>query len=262
MVWSEVLVNKLFFFLLLCLLCLASLSHVFAQSDVSSGIATYIPLKVSAQEGDIIRLTQGGYDLSRSPYEPTIFGIVTENPSVSFESSSIPDAKPVTSTGKVYVRVSTINGPIRKGDLITASSIPGVGQKATDQGYVIGTAQEDYTTSDKKAIGKVLVILNISFNTGVGGVQKNLLSTFQTALQAPYLSPLNALRYLFAAVLIIASFFTAVSFFGRVSALGVEAIGRNPLASKSILLSVFFHVVLGGLIVIVGVGVAYFMLVY
>ncbi|MEK7605623.1 MAG: hypothetical protein AAB478_03830 [Patescibacteria group bacterium] len=232
-----------------------------AQEAISSGIATYIPLKGPVQEGDIIRLTKNGYDLTRSSYEASVFGVVAENPSVSFENTALPNTKPVISTGKVHVRVSTINGVIKRGDLITASSIPGVGQKATSDGYVIGTAIQDYTAKDSKAIGKILVVLNISFNAESGGVKQNLFSTFQTALTAPYLSPLNALRYLFAAALIIASFFIAVTFFGKISSLGIEAIGRNPLAGKLILLSVVFHVILAALIILVGVGVAYFMLV-
>jgi len=235
-------------------------SSAFAQEAISSGIATYIPISANTQEGDIIRLTKNGYDLTRSAYEPSTFGIVAENPSVSFENTSIKNTKPVISTGKVYVRVSTINGSIKKGDLITASSIPGVGQKATDDGYVIGTALQDYTPKDSKAIGKVLVVLNISFNAGSGGTKGNLLSTFSHALNAPYLAPLSALRYLFAAILIIASFFVAVNFFGKVSMLGIEAIGRNPLASKFILLSVIFHVILAAGIILVGIGVSYFML--
>lgn len=232
-----------------------------AQDAISSGIATYISIKATVQGGDIIRLTKDGYDLTRSAYETSVFGVVAENPSVSFEDTSVKDTRPVISTGKVYVRVSTLNGPIKRGDLITASSIPGVGQKATSDGYVIGTALQDYSAKDSKTIGKVLVVLNISFNAGSGGVKQNLLSTFQNALTAPYLSPLNTLRYLFAALLVIASFFVAVTFFGKVSSLGIEAIGRNPLASRMILLSVVFHVILAALIIFVGVGVAYLVLV-
>ena len=55
-----------------------------AQEAISSGIATYIPISTQVHEGDIIRLTKKGYDLTRSSYEPSIFGVVAENPSVSF----------------------------------------------------------------------------------------------------------------------------------------------------------------------------------
>lgn len=253
-------IGSLMLFLML-FLTLHSPSSVLAQEAISSGIATYIPIKANAQEGDIISLTKEGYDLARTPYEASIFGVIAENPSVSFENSDLKGSKPVISTGKVYVRVSGVNGPIKKGDLITASTIPGVGQKATQEGYVIGTALQDFQPQDKNQIGKILVVLNISFNPGSGGVKTNLLASFQQALTAPYLSPLNTLRYALAAILVITSFVIAVGFFGKVSTVGVEAIGRNPLASKLILLSVVFHLLLAAGIILIGVAIAYLVLV-
>ena len=41
-----------------------------------------------------------------------------ENPAVSFESTEISNGKPVLSTGKAYVKVTTLNGPIKEGDFI------------------------------------------------------------------------------------------------------------------------------------------------
>jgi len=245
----------------LALIMLAS--PAFAQSnDTSSGIATYIPIAGETHPGDIVDLSKNGYKLSSTPYDPSVFGVIAENPSVSFENTNLKGTQPVISTGKVYVRVTTVNGPIHKGDLISASKTPGVGQKATQDGYVIGTALQDYTASDPKAIGRVLVVLNITFNASSGQSNKNLLSTFQNALDAPYLSPLNALRYVLAGIMIVISFVIAVSFFGKVSRLGVEAIGRNPLAGRMILMSVVLHLILAASIILVGVGIAYFVLAY
>lgn len=42
--------------------------------------------------------------------------------------------------GRLPVKVSTKNGDIAPGDLITTSDIPGIGMKATDPGRVIGKA--------------------------------------------------------------------------------------------------------------------------
>lgn len=247
---------------------LASLALIFVTpanaqtSEVSSGIATYIQIAGKTQAGDIVDLSNTGYKLASTPYDPSVFGVIAENPSVSFENTNIKDTKPVISTGKVYVLVTTSNGPIHKGDLISASTTPGVGQKATQDGYVLGTAVQDYTASDKKATGRILVVLNITFNATSGQVKQNLLSSFQNALTAPYLSPLNALRYALAAIMVIVSFIIAVSFFGKVSRLGVEAIGRNPLAGRLILLTVILHLILAAGIIMVGLGIAYFVLVF
>lgn len=237
-------------------------SPAFAQDTISSGIATYVPIQGNAQPGDIIKLSQNGYEVTKTAYDPSVFGVVVKNPSVSLENTSQPNTFPLISSGKVYVRVSTINGQIKKGDVITSSSIPGVGQKSTNQGYVIGTALQDYAASNQNEIGSILIVLSINFSPGQGnGTPDNLLSSLKQALSAPYLSPLNALRYALAIILLIVSFIVGVSFFGKVSSLGVEAIGRNPLASKTILLGIVFHIFLAGVIIITGLVLAYFILI-
>jgi hypothetical protein len=54
---------------------------------------------------------------------------------------------PVALRGRVPIKLSTENGPIKKGDSLTLSSIPGVAMKATDGGTVVGTALEDFNDS-------------------------------------------------------------------------------------------------------------------
>jgi F0F1-type ATP synthase membrane subunit c/vacuolar-type H+-ATPase subunit K len=230
--------------------------------QVSSGIATYVQINdTNIKEGDLIRLTPNGYKKTTNAYDSSVFGVVTDNPSVSFENTSLTNAKPVISSGKVYVNVTAHNGPIKKGDVLTSSSVAGYAQKATDNGYVIGTAAEDFNASNNKATGKILVILNFTYNTSIASKSNNIFKLFTIAADAPYLSPLNALRYVFAAIMVILSFIIAVYFFGRVSATGVEAIGRNPLASKMIMLSVIFNLLLSGVIIGLGVAVGYIILV-
>lgn len=236
-------------------------AHTYAQ-NVSSGIATYIQISdKSAKPGDIVKLTNNGYSLSRIPYDPTVFGVIVDNPSVSFESTNAVDAVPVISSGKVYVDVSTINGQVKQGDLLTTSSTPGVAQKASENGYIIGTALNSYSASSPTKIGKILVVLDIGHNASSTNVVGNLFSNFQSALQAPYVSPLSALRYFFAAGLVILSFIVAVGYFGKVSNTGVEAIGRNPLAGKLILFSVVLHLLLALGIISVGVFISYLILI-
>lgn len=237
-----------------------------AQESASSGIATYIVVKGTTHPGDIVTLTKNGYELSATPYDPSVFGIIVENPSVSFENTTLKDGQPVISSGKAYVRITTANGAIKKGDPITTSNIPGVGQKATQDGFVIGTALQDYSSKDQKKIGKILIILNISYNgsqngTLSGGSRGNLLQSISQAASAPYLTPLSALRYVLAGILVITSFIIALIFFGKISSTGVEAIGRNPMAGRLILISVIFHIFLATLIILAGVGIAYLLLV-
>lgn len=232
------------------------------SAQISSGIATSVQINDSnVKEGDLIRLTPSGYKKTTNAYDASIFGVVTDNPSVSFENKSITNAKSVISSGKVYVNVSAHNGPIKKGDVLTTSPIVGYAQKATENGYVIGTAAEDFNANKNSDTGKILVVLNITYNSSVAPKTNNIFKLFTIASDAPYLSPLNTLRYVFAGAMVILSFIIAVYFFGRVSSSGVEAIGRNPLASRMIMLSVVMNLILAGFIIGIGIAVGYIILV-
>lgn len=233
-----------------------------SAAQISSGIATSIQIiDKDVKEGDIIKTTPKGYRKTTTAYDSAVYGVVTDNPSVSFENTSLSNGKPVISRGKVYVNVTGHNGPIVIGDPLTTSPISGKAQKASENGYIIGTAAESFPAKKNSDQGKILVVLNISYNSTLTPKTNNIFKLFSLAADAPYLSPLNALRYVFAALMVLFSFFIAVYFFGRVSTTGVEAIGRNPLAGKMILLSVVFNLSLAGLIVLVGIGVGYIILV-
>jgi hypothetical protein len=67
----------------------------------------------------------------------------------------------VALTGRVYCLVDAVNGPIRPGDLLTTSNIPGHAMKATDrhraEGAIIGKAM----TALKSGRGFVLVLVTL-----------------------------------------------------------------------------------------------------
>ena len=212
-------------------------------------------------DGSIISLTEGKYRLSSIPYDPSVFGVVTYNPSAFFDDSSDVTKRPVVAYGKAKVRVSSVNGVIKAGDLVTTSEIKGVGQKATENGYVIGVALEDYDVQDPKKEGTIYVTLHLNFGMLSTTVRENLVSSLRKGAIAPFSSPLNAFRYLVAALIAILSFVGGFWFFGRVSSRGVEAIGRNPLARRFILLSVLLNVALTVSVMLLGVALAYIILV-
>lgn len=226
---------------------------------VSSGVATMITInEKDISEGDIITFTDEGYKKSAIAYDSHVYGVVTQNPQVVLESTDSKNAHAVISLGKVYVKVSNTNGNISTGDLLTTSKIPGVAQKSDQSGYVLGTAMESY--SDSKP-GLILVVLNIGFNTRATTISNNLIQQLKLALSSPEVSPVNALRYLLAVAIVIIAFVFGIAFFGKVSASGVEAIGRNPLASRLIMLSMLFHLSLALVIILVGIAIAYLVLI-
>ncbi len=249
-----------FIFLAFTFFGFSLLCKVFAQ-DVSLGTATSLPIKGTVHDGDIISSFNNSYTPTNTAYDPLMVGIVSLNPAVLLYDRNDKNSKPVISTGKAYVRVDTGNGPIHVGDLITSSQTPGVGQKATENGYVIGTSEEDYTPSNPHKIGTVLVSINPHFGQLSNNLVHNLFNSLRFGISSAFISPLGALRYFVSAFIALVSFLIGFLFFGRVSRSGVESIGRNPLAGKLIIFSVILNVILTLAIMVFGVAIAYLILV-
>lgn len=230
-------------------------------SAASEGLAIPIPIaEKNIREGDIITAISQGYKLTTYAYDPSIYGVVTQNPAIFLKES--PGAGVfVISSGKTLVRVSTQNGSIKKNDFITSSKIPGVGQKADVNGFVLGMALENYNNPNHNAIGEILVSINPHYNAIFITTRTNLIESIKIVAGSPLLSPLTTLRYLLAAVIVIVSFVLGFIYFGRIARTGVEALGRNPLASKIIQLGIIVNVLLTAVIILVGIGIAYLILI-
>jgi hypothetical protein len=234
---------------------------IFAQ-NFAEGFAMDIRLdEKNVPEGSIVSLAKGKYLMSDIPYDPSIIGVVTDNPSVAFIDENSHDSRHIASLGKTKVRVSTINGEIKAGDLITSSSIRGVGQKATESGYILGVALESYDQKDPKKEGTIYLSVHMNFGTLTTNLRQNLFATLRKGFLTPFVSPVNALRYVIAGLVAILSFLGGFWFFGRISSRGVEAIGRNPLARRFIIISILINVSLTIVVMLLGVGIAYIILV-
>jgi hypothetical protein len=248
-------------FLGLFALLLFIVSPVKAE-NMSLGTAMSISLAdKNSNEGDIIVATSQGYKKATQAYDPLMFGVVSKNPAVYLEDANIPNSTAIITSGKAYIRVSTINGPIKTGDYITSSTLTGIGQKATENGYSIGSAEENYLEKDPKKIGKVLVTLNPHFVQLTNNLTRNFFEGIKLGMASSLLTPLGALRYIVSGFLAILSFYMGFRYFGHTSRTGVEAIGRNPLATKAILLSIVMNVSITVAIMFFGVAIAYIILV-
>jgi hypothetical protein len=250
-------------FILITGLVLGFLSpaSIYAQ-NTSSGTAFSIPIAdKNAKDGSIIISTPKGFALSSTAYDTNMYGVLTENPSVYLENTTDPKLKPVITSGRVFVLVSSINGNIKKNDFITTSTIAGVGQKATRNGMILGTALEDYSNSNQKITAKILVAVNPHFNASFADTKTNVLEVLRNASDPTTLTQLTSLRYVVAAGVVLVSFGVGFVFFGRVTSSGVEALGRNPLASRTIQLSLVFNLILMIVIILVGLGIGYMILI-
>ena len=233
--------------------------HVLGAEEDYSGMAQTVEISDKTAIGSIIISGKSGYELARREYDTAIFGVVTATPGVAIEDIPIGKLKYVVFEDHSRVLVSNSNGNIQKNDFITSSKTPGVGMIATVNGFILGTALEPYTSNKP---GTILVNINPHYNSSfTTAVSRNIFEILRNARSSAALSPLEALRYLIAALVVIISFILGFSYFGRVAQKGVEAVGRNPLAGRFIELSVLLNVLLTALIIIVGLGIAYLILI-
>lgn len=212
-------------------------------SEIESGIGIPVPIDApDVEDGDIVSFSGGRYVLSEEPFDSNIFGVVSTDPALALGGIEAQEGIPVVSSGRAFVRVSSLNGPIESGDFVTTSIIPGIGVKADGFGYILGKALASFTELNPEVIGKIPVMVDVRIDSP--------LLTFKTA-------PQQVLRYILAFVIAVTSIIIGFVYFGKVAKAGVEALGRNPLAARLIELSVFLNLFLTLGIIAIGVVIAF-----
>ena len=225
-------------------------------------VAAY--LEVADQEagnGDIMTETADGIRRSTVPYDKSLLGVVIDTPTIAIHPES-ETTKAIISGGDNAVKVSSKNGDIKRGDFVTSSDLSGVGQKATQNGYVIGVALQDFpneeSTSDQ---GVISVSLNIHYNivegsaVGFGSLER-IGQGFLNQLDNPG-EFVRLSRYLLAALVAIIAILLSFFTFARSVRNGIEAMGRNPLARASIQRGMIINAFLTSVIALFGLVAAY-----
>lgn len=149
--------------------------------------------------------------------------------------------------GTTSMLVSDINGPIRAGDKLTTSPIAGVGMRATTDVQIAGTAQTDFaaassqTRNVKDSAGKSHAV-HIGYVTAQVGV------AYYQAPNSNYLPPIvqrvangiagrpvSLIRITVSSLLLLLGLASVVVFIYTAVRSAMVALGRNPLASDTIL---------------------------
>jgi hypothetical protein len=233
-------------------------ANAFSQELRSGQIASNVAVSdTGAQTGDI--LTKKGDEIVRASkaYDANLFGVVVENPSVALNKETL-ITLPVISYGETLVRVNNGAGQIKQGDFITSSSDAGIGQKASDSGFVVGKALEDLD-SDEALIS---VFVNIQYRNVEGRPTFGRIFSFLlTSLERPENLP-EVLRYIFALIVGGGAFFLGFLSFVRSLRTGVEAVGRNPMARTSIQIAMILNLAGISILTAAGVGLALFIIFY
>jgi len=159
----------------------------------------------NAQPGQVVSLDasmKAGVRKSNSSYDSTVLGVISTKPGYVLADSegTDPTARPVALalSGRVPVKISDENGPVKAGDPLTSSSTPGVAMKATEPGWVIGMAMEDQVAG----IDNLLTFVNRAWyggdgttktpsltglsltDGGLAGIEKEQLSQMQDGLSS------------------------------------------------------------------------------
>ena len=226
-------------------------------SDASLGVARMIELKdKDVKDGNVVSSSETGAVLSTIPYDGHVLGVVARDAAIVINSSGVTEGLPVISNGQVYILVSSVNGAIKKGDLLTTSTMPGVAAKAVKSGYVLGTALEDYNDTDPQKSDKIVVELDLHYFNSKPTFPGSLSDIFKIALLPTREGPSPIFKYIIAAIVVLGSFTFGFMTFGRTAAKGVEALGRNPAAKGVIYLGIIFNVSLVSVIILAGLAVA------
>ncbi len=220
--------------------------NILAQEKSASGVAINIEIAdTNAGVGDIISVDGNNFKRSAEAYDAKLYGVIADAPVISIEPKT-DKTKAVVTSGQVQVKLTNAGGKIISGDFITSSVNAGVGQKATQPGYVVGKALADY---DKTEVGLVPVEVAVGFGqTATGGVQKGII---QSIISDP-----SRLRLMLAVILAIVVLVGGVVAFVRLVNSGVTAIGRNPLARGTIMRGMIISGTVVLVIIILGLGTA------
>ncbi len=211
-----------------------------------------------AKVGDIVSQTKEGLFRSSIPYDENMVGVVGESPVMVFGRST-PTTLPIVSFGETLTRVSNINGKIKKGDFITCSDRPGVGQKATQSGFVIGRALENLNEDE----GLIIVFVDPQHKTfpSEKPTLRELFWQIAEGLTRPEDLP-KVLRYIFALLIGGGSFFFGFLTMVKTLREGVIAIGRNPLAKGSVRTAMILNLIGILILTLAGLGLALFVIMY
>lgn len=244
-----------------------TLYPTFAQGvEVTS---TYSIIDEEALDGDILVTSENGLVRATQEYDIRIFGILQDLPIIVNRDLDA-GGEPVIRSGVAQINVTTLNGSIKYGDYITASPIPGKGQKATRSGYVIGVSLASFNESSGEKVtfeekeyasGKIPIAVKVEYaEIDNPRFLDRIFSYLGISLLSYIRDPQQfglVIRYIVAGLAILLSFTFGFLTFSRSISKAIEAIGRNPLAKEAIQLGMLFNIFLMIVIAVLGLVAAF-----
>lgn len=156
---------------------------LFEVNDAADLAEVYPTNDTTLQSGEVVTFDSDlatGIARSTKAYDKNAIGVVSTKPAmvIGGRDQEGVDGKPVALSGRVPVK---IKGPVKKGDVLTSSSTPGVAMKAIKAGPILGIAMTDYERTD---IGSVMIFVKTGYFNGA-----NLAELVASPIQTNYSTP-------------------------------------------------------------------------
>ncbi|MBA3550919.1 hypothetical protein H0W32_01780, partial [Patescibacteria group bacterium] len=157
----------------LCVTAGATCTSEVSGTIVADGVITqnafdlaesYMTYDMSVEEGDIVAADpENDESIVRASGENTVLGIVSTKP--GFTLGHIEGGKPVALSGRVPVKFNLENGPVKRGDYLILSSIPGEAMKAPEGiSNTIGVALHNASEPGKVSVFVQVGLQNIAYS--------------------------------------------------------------------------------------------------
>lgn len=257
---------------------------VFVARAMAQNVTQGYQSDTSLQQGIIVELKPGDATkvkpLSQES-ETNMLGVVVAANDAPVSLSENVDKQQiyVATYGQYDVLVSNQNGEIKQGDTITISSVDGVGMKGdASHQVVLGKATESFdgmsnvqstakiTTNGGAqrtiTLGRIAVNINVAHNPEYHPVtaQAGVPSFLAAAAEVVTDKPVGAVRiYASLLVLLIATVIAGSLLYAGVRT-GMTAIGRNPLAKKSIIRNLLQVTIIAMIVFTIGIIAVYLLL--
>lgn len=256
----------------LALLYLGLIASLFPPAQAAALAQGYVAGEASLQKGTVVKLrpdSSGGQPVvEKAAYEDAdkVIGVTVELTDGLATESPAGSQVYVEQSGPAQAYVSDLNGTVKKGDLLTLSTLSGVLMRSSDQSVTtIGTALEDFPGQNAQAVDVTdssgatqksqisLIGINVNIlppsSVAVSRNTNNLLDKLSNALVGREINGLRVLAALaiFATLLVI----EGEIIYGTITT-SISAIGRNPLARSLIGRESLKSVVTGLIVLIVG----------
>lgn len=222
-----------------------SVTVCFAATPIAQSFLTTDRLPI----GSLVSLQANSTDqvtaASSANVDNLIGAVITADSAALSLSSGIGTQAQVATSGTLPILASDVNGPIVKGDHITASQIAGVGMKANTNVRVIGIAQGDMTNATKQDytdksgvkhsvnIGQVPVLINVSYffkepdKTVVPAAIQNVANSIAGR-------SVNTLPIIISAAIFLIMLIVVSSIIYSMIHSSIISVGRNPMSQSAI----------------------------